>query len=106
MRKRFYLQSANYGRGIEMRLCTIDEGGAVTGEAAPPEFKKVEDGATWAEPFTTLSMDAAQNLMDELWFLGFRPERGEMSVGQVAATEKHLQDMRSIVFEKLKVKKP
>lgn len=53
-----------------------------------------------------LRKEAAQNLMDELWFLGFRPERGEMSVGQVAATERHLQDMRTIAFAKLGVSKP
>jgi hypothetical protein len=44
--------------------------------------------------------------MDELWMLGFRPERGELSVGQVAATEKHLQDMRTIAFSTLEIQKP
>jgi hypothetical protein len=40
----------------------------------------------------------AQQFMDELWRVGIRPTEGAGSVGQIAATEKHLEDMRRLVF--------
>ncbi len=41
----------------------------------------------------------AQRLIDELWNAGLRPAGGIGSVGQLAATERHLADMRALVFE-------
>lgn len=43
--------------------------------------------------------------MDELWQAGIRPAEGAGSAGQMAATENHLQDMRTLVFHTLKVPK-
>ena len=106
MKARFYLQTANYGRGIDMRLVSLRNSGEVEAEAQPAMFKMVEEGGAWNAPFMTIGKDEAQSLIDELWHLGFRPERGQMSVGQVAATEKHLEDMRQLVFSQLKVAKP
>lgn len=49
----------------------------------------------YVQPFLTLDPDAARQLMDELWRAGVRPsEHG--SPGQLAAVERHLDDMRSI----------
>ncbi len=106
MRTRFFLQSANYGRGFEMRAVSLNAQGEVASEAMPAVYRDVEAGAVWSAPFATITKDSAQNLMDELWALGVRPERGEMSVGQVAATDRHLHDMRAIAFAKLGVPKP
>ena len=47
-------------------------------------------------------MDAqAQDLMDKLWAAGYRPTEGSGSAGSLAATERHLEDMRQLVFESL-----
>ena len=47
-----------------------------------------------------LSDATAQALMDGLWRIGIRPtEHG--SAGQLAAVEKHLNDMRAIVANRL-----
>lgn len=43
---------------------------------------------------------AAQALMDDLWRIGVRPTEGSGSAGSLAATERHLEDMRSLVFDK------
>lgn len=51
-------------------------------------------------PFTTISMDMAQELMDSLWQCGVRPAEGSGSAGSLAATERHLADMRALVFER------
>ncbi|MCP4598528.1 hypothetical protein [Neptuniibacter sp.] len=49
-------------------------------------------------PNIILSPTAAQQLIDDLWDCGLRPSEGSGSAGQLAATERHLKDMRTIVF--------
>lgn len=51
-----------------------------------------------AEPIR-LSHVGAQELMDQLWQAGLRPSEGSGSAGSLAATERHLADMRSLVFK-------
>jgi len=41
----------------------------------------------------------AQQFMDELWRIGLRPREGSGSAGSLAATERHLADMRALVFK-------
>lgn len=50
------------------------------------------------EPFLRITYEAAQALMDELWECGLRPTEGTGSAGALAATQKHLDDMRKLVF--------
>lgn len=57
------------------------------------------DPGTVREPTFTVSMDAAQTLMDDLWNAGLRPTEGTGSAGALAATERHLADMRKLVFD-------
>ncbi len=60
---------------------------------------------TASEESLFLTLEAGQNLMDELWRAGLRPlEVG--SVGQLAATEKHLEDMRTLVAAQTKIPLP
>ena len=53
-------------------------------------------------PFINLHTEEAQALMDELWRCGLRPTEGSGSAGAMAATQKHLEDMRTLVFSKEK----
>lgn len=48
------------------------------------------------DPTASLDYESAQGLMDELWRCGLRPSEGTGSAGALAATEKHLNDMRRI----------
>lgn len=50
-------------------------------------------------PSTTLSPTAAQQLIDDLWDCGLRPSEGSGSAGQLAAVERHLEDMQTLVFK-------
>jgi hypothetical protein len=52
------------------------------------------------DPTFCLSMDDAQALMDDLWHAGLRPTEGSGSAGALAATQRHLEDMRTLVFKR------
>jgi hypothetical protein len=73
-------------------------------------LEQVAGGAAWmpkpdsSDPtpiFCTLKEEGAQRLMDDLWNCGVRPTEGAGSAGAMAATQKHLDDMRKLVFEHL-----
>jgi len=51
------------------------------------------------QPTLTIGRQEAQNLIDELWDCGLRPSEGSGSAGAMAATERHLADMRKLVFD-------
>jgi hypothetical protein len=59
------------------------------------------NGGEIVNPTFNLNTNNAQRLMDELWIAGFRPSEGSGSAGALKATEKHLEDMRSLVFNKM-----
>lgn len=70
------------------------------GKSAAEEFVlKERDPAVAAAPSFQLSYEQAQTLMDDLWNSGLRPTEGTGSAGALAATQKHLEDMRRLVFE-------
>lgn len=48
-------------------------------------------------PTVQLEKHAAQKLMDDLWDCGLRPSEGSGSAGQLAAVERHLEDMRKLL---------
>lgn len=74
--------------------------------AKPIEFVTLEEGEAIQDPALNLSIDQAQFLMDELWSVGLRPTQGKQSEGMVAATERHLSDMRALVCRFAKVELP
>jgi hypothetical protein len=45
------------------------------------------------------SKEDAQRFIDELWNAGLRPSEGTGSAGSLAATQRHLDDMRALVFK-------
>jgi len=69
--------------------------------AQPLEFKVLtaEEEGTELPPAFAMQDEQAQQFMDELWRAGFRPSEGSGSAGSLAATERHLADMRALVFK-------
>ncbi len=63
-------------------------------EAVPAEMQCVSHPAA-----IYLSGDDAQRFIDELWNAGLRPTEGSGSAGSLAATQRHLEDMRALVFK-------
>ena len=62
-------------------------------------FIEQNDCEEYPNPLLILEEDQAQQLMDALWAGGLRPTEGHGSAGQIGAVERHLEDMRKIVFE-------
>lgn len=56
------------------------------------------DAASFDAPAIFLSSEDAQRLADELWNVGIRPSSGVGSVGQLGATQKHLEEMSAIAI--------
>lgn len=54
-------------------------------------------------PAFELQDNETQLLLDELWRAGFRPTEGVENLGQLKATQDHLEDMRKIAFNRLKI---
>ncbi|HJV52833.1 MAG TPA: hypothetical protein VJ652_15300 [Noviherbaspirillum sp.] len=86
-----------WGDQIELRAA-YDSGAASLGVIQPVKVEQMEEGS-YIAPFLLLKRDCAQQLMDELWGCGLRPSEGSGSAGALAATERHLEDMRSLVFK-------
>lgn len=87
----------NDGISIYMRQRTVGQGALI---AQKVKMEKLENNAP-AEPMLRLSVHEAQQLIDELWQCGLRPTEGAGSAGAMAATQKHLEDMRTLVFKQL-----
>jgi hypothetical protein len=69
--------------------------------AQPLEFRTLtsEEEGIELPPAFAMQDEQAQQFMDELWRCGFRPTEGTGSAGSLAATERHLADMRALVFK-------
>ena len=90
--------NAPWWGGVQFLICET-RNGRVSAVAKNVELHTIDEGADVAsEPTFMLSNESTQILMDELWRCGFRPSDGTGSAGQLAATEKHLEDMRRLVF--------
>jgi hypothetical protein len=93
---------------IDIYVRSIDrdkEGKIVFHYASHMIFKESEPGMR-SEPLFSINVTKAQALMDSLWECGLRPTQGKGSAGAMAATQKHLGDMRKIAFYQLGMKEP
>ncbi len=57
-------------------------------------FKQIDEGTL--PPYAPFRMrrESAQDLMDDLYRIGIRPREAAGSIGQLAAVQAHLEDMR------------
>lgn len=64
-------------------------------------LKEVTDEPIQFGPSFRMRHQHVQTLMDDFWNAGLRPSEGTGSAGQLAATQKHLNDFRAIAGKKL-----
>jgi hypothetical protein len=50
-------------------------------------------------PFLYIDKTMGQQLMDDLWAIGLRPSEGAGTAGAMAATQRHLDDARKLLFQ-------
>ena len=88
---------------LSMVVAWVDDRANVSLSAAKHvEMSHIDEDAI-VDPFMVMSLETAQLLMDELWNCGLRPSEGAGSAGSLAATERHLKDMKTIAFHALKI---
>lgn len=97
------VERVDFGRHITVRLALRDyDSDRPVKVARPVVFEEQDIDQVVVEPMLKLRQEAAQRLMDELWRAGLRPSEGSGSAGSLAATERHLADMKAIAFGLLK----
>lgn len=79
-------------------LAWHDSPTGVSSIGLPLSMRQVEQGEYVEHPTVRLNTSEAQKLMDELWDCGLRPSEGSGSAGALAATQRHLEDMRTIAL--------
>ena len=100
---KFYAAQRDYNRRIDVALYWRATNGDIWAAkqvtySSHPEFEMCDDRLFSLRP------EEAQELMDELYRCGLRPTEGAGSAGQMAAVQQHLKDMRTIAFDRLKIK--
>lgn len=89
---------------IAIYITGNEEGKRLVGR--PLEYDAIVSDGRPISPAIRMEKEAAQRLMDSLWDCGLRPSEGTGSAGAMAATQRHLEDMRTLVFDGLKLSKP
>lgn len=102
---RIFLERVNFGSAVNMHMAVEADNGTWD-VAQPVVFTASDIGAELHRPMLKLRPNQAQQLMDELWTVGFRPTQGQQSEGQMGATTRHLNDMRAMVAKLAKVELP
>lgn len=92
----FYAQREMFSNRIALHIAESTNSG--TAVARPLVMTEISDAMQTA-PCVRLTTTEAQALMDELWNVGLRPSEGSGSAGAMAAIQKHLEDMRTLVFQ-------
>jgi hypothetical protein len=96
-------QSAPWYRGIEVLIGGVSADRQRRYIVVDPDYEEIDViNPVQVDASLSISLEAAQTLMDDLWACGVRPTEGKGSAGALKATEKHLEDMRKITFGFLK----
>ena len=89
-----------FNQGVEFAL--FIDGPKHSSQAVSIEFKNMEPFEECKEPLFATTVQQTQDLMNALWQLGFRPTNEIGYEGQLEAVKKHLEDMRTLVFNPMK----
>jgi hypothetical protein len=93
-----------WSQSVEFYILVLDHSGKPVGRVADLIVKDFETFASPSDPSFSLQPQKAQELADRLWQAGFQPAAANGSAGQLAAVNKHLEDMRTIAFSTLDIK--
>lgn len=99
--RKFFVRKAGFSDRVAVYFAEYRDGKYVYANSVTWEEITLQEQAEGIEAPRMLMLDPseAQRLMDELWDCGFRPSEGTGSAGALAATQKHLEDMRKLTFD-------
>lgn len=93
-------------RGVALLLRDEKTGAQLAHDSeGRPEYRTPRNDV-YDPPLVLLYDDDAQILANSLWDAGYRPEGARASTGQLGAVQAHLEDMRAMAFQGLKLQKP
>lgn len=100
-RLRFFFDQRDWARVTRLFiLSTSYNEGREIDYHANISFTEIEEATTISDSHgLVMNAEERQDLMDALWSIGTRPTEGAGSAGALAATVKHLEDMRKLVFD-------
>lgn len=98
-----YTERSLMTRGVRFFLVTHQPPSFKPSLGTAITFEEHEEGFRFERPTFELLEKRAQQLFDQLWGAGFRPTDAGSAHGQLQAMDAHLQDMRMLVADKLKV---
>jgi hypothetical protein len=101
MKTEFKAISVDFGDHINVAIIQKNADGGRVAFGRPVTMEPMEELGYVKEPTFQLDPLQAKQLMDELWRCGIRPTEAD-SPGELGATKRHLEDMRTLVFEKEK----
>src|SRR5262245_11332726 len=58
-----------------------------------------ENSGQYVDPTLRLDRNEAQQLINVLWHMGYRPNNGEGTSAQVDAMKAHMEDLRRLIFK-------
>jgi hypothetical protein len=100
MAQRFHLWQNIIRNGMDFRLVVEQYNYLAVGD--PILMREIKEdnhlGSHYSEPTFTLQNDECQQLMDELWRVGFRPSEGSGSAGALRQAEDHIKSLQRIAF--------
>jgi hypothetical protein len=97
--KKIYVDMPRFSDSIDLTFADKDGSGNQY-VAEPLTLRPVDKNMAIDRPTAQLTRAEAQELIDGLWQCGLRPSEGSGSAGALAATQRHLDDMRTLVFDK------
>ncbi len=102
-----YAQRVDFGLRIALYIYRRGSAG-VDAVAEPLTLRTItnQEVGMSHQPTLQLNPTQAQELIDTLWDCGVRPTEGSGSAGALAATQRHLEDMRVLVFQQIGAEKP
>jgi hypothetical protein len=110
--KRLAVHRRPWGRDTEFYLIDDRPDG---GRSVPHLMQQIGDTTSWepqqegfayAAPSFSIVDENVQELFDMLWAGGFRPREYINEASRIDAVNRHLEDMRTIAFDRLKVSAP
>lgn len=87
----------HWDQGVSLYMRQVIIGGETL--AAQPVMFSPQAPGVMPQPMLELSIHQAQQFMDQLWDCGLRPSEGSGSAGAFEAQRRHLEDMRTLVFD-------